>query len=366
VNGAPFSPQEERYGVKLDDPYAGTVNPFPEFYAPFEPPRDVAFFPPIGVVGSFAEDFVPAYMWGYNLTIERELFADTVLRTSYVGNLGRQLAYPTNINYARYAPGATVANIQERRPLQQFVQVYEVTADSTSSYHGLNISIDRRSPTLSIKADYTWSKMIDEFSGDPAPGAESVADPTSRRNNRGLSDYDRPHSFVASYVWTLPRMQGYSGLVRGIFGGWETSGVLRLQSGAPFGVSSGRGNALAGMGADRGDLVGDPHLDTGRPRAELIIEYFNRAAFAQNAEGTFGNSPRNFLRGPGDAVLDMALMKRFPLTEEVNFQFRWEMFNALNRPNFGNPNTNMTSGNFGRITSAGDPRIMQFALRLDF
>jgi hypothetical protein len=367
VNGAPFSPQEERYGIKFDDPYAGTVNPFPEFYAPFEPPSDVAFYPPIGVVGTFAQDFVPAYMWGYNLTVEREILQDSVVRVSYVGNLGQQLAFPTNINYARYVPGASsVGNIQDRRPMQQFVQVYEVTSDSTSSYHGLNLTFDRRFSMLAIKGDYTWSKSIDDFSGDPAPGAETVADPTSMRANRGVSDHDRPHRFVASYVWSLPRFDSYSAPIRGILGGWETSGVWTMQSGSPLSVSSGRDNALAGMGANRADLVGDPYLDTGRPRAELIAQYFNRSAFAQNAVGTFGTASRNLLRGPGFASLDMALIKKFHLTEGLRFQFRAEMFNTFNRPNFGNPNTTLTSGNFGRITGASDPRIMQFALRLDF
>jgi hypothetical protein len=367
VNGAPFSPQEERYAVKFEDPYAGTVNPFPEFYAPFEPPRDVAFYPPLGVVGTFAEDFVPAYMWGYNLTLEREVLKDTVVRTSYVGNLGRQLAYPTNINYARYVPGAsTVGNVQSRRPMQQFVQVYEVTSDSNSSYHGLNLTLDRRFSALAIKGDYTWSKAIDDSSVDPAPGAESVSDPTSKAANRGVSDHDRTHRFVASYVWGLPDLNASGGFVRALLGGWETSGVFTYQSGGPFSVSSGRDNALAGMGSNKADLISDPELDYGRSRSELIAEYFKKTAFAQNPEGTFGNSGRNLLRGPGYSAWDMALMKKFHITEEVRFQFRWEMFNTLNWVNLNNPTTTLTSGNYAKITGAGAPRIMQFALRLEY
>jgi hypothetical protein len=118
---------------------------------------------------------------------------------------------------------------------------------------------------------------------------------------------------------------------------------------------------------DYADLIGNPYLDPNRPRADLIARYFNTSAFALAALGTFGTSPRNILRGPGAVNFDFGLMKSFPLAENWRLQFRTELFNAFNKPNFGNPYAAVNVTNrFGRIESASDPRIMQFALKLLF
>src|SRR4029077_3603156 len=125
--------------------------------------------------------------------------------------------------------------------------------------------------------------------------------------------------------------------------------------------------SFSGLGIDFADLVGNPYLDTGRPRKDLIAQSFNRAAFAPNALGTFGTSPRNLLRGPGLANFDLGLMKNFRVKERAGVQFRGEFFNAFNKPNFSNPSTNLnSSSSFGKISSAEDPRIVQFALKLSF
>jgi hypothetical protein len=113
--------------------------------------------------------------------------------------------------------------------------------------------------------------------------------------------------------------------------------------------------------------VGDPFLDSGRSRAEKIERYFNTAAFAPAAVGTFGTSPRNVMRGPGAVTFDLGLMKVFALTERLRLQFRSELFNAFNTPRFNSPFASVnTPARFGRIEGAGDPRIVQFALKLAF
>ena len=173
---------------------------------------------------------------------------------------------------------------------------------------------------------------------------------------------------MTSYVWDLPRLNGSSGFVRRVLGGWQHSGIWTFQSGRPFSIFSGRDNSLSGINRDYADLTGQSvELDTGRPRNELLAEYFNTAAFATNALGTFGNAPRNLLRGPELFSLDMAVMKIIAVRESVRFQLRGEFFNAFNRPNFGNPRTNQRqSSRFGRIEGAGDPRIIQIALKVLF
>jgi hypothetical protein len=112
--------------------------------------------------------------------------------------------------------------------------------------------------------------------------------------------------------------------------------------------------------------MGNPYLDTGRPHGQLIKEYFNIAAFAPNALGTFGTAPRNLLRGPGLANFDCGLMKPFLIREKVTTQFRAEFFNVFNHANCNNPVGNQSASNFGAITSAGSPRIIHCALKLRF
>jgi hypothetical protein len=220
---------------------------------------------------------------------------------------------------------------------------------------------------LSVEANYTYSKSIDEASADPTPGQGTSIIPTSRQANRGLSDFDIRHRFVLSYVWQLPKLDHMNQFVRQTVGGWESSGFITLQSGTPFSVLSGTDRSLSGIGADYADLVGDPHLDNGRSRAQRIAQYFNPAAFTANALGTFGTSPRNVLIGPGLANMDLSLMKRIAIRERQSLQFRMEMFNALNRPNFNNPfATVSTPSRLGKIESAADPRIIQFGLKFLF
>ena len=155
--------------------------------------------------------------------------------------------------------------------------------------------------------------------------------------------------------------------MRGVLGGWEFSGITTLRSGFPFSVSSGADRAFAGLGSNFADLVGSPFLDNGRSREDQINQYFNTAAFAPNAIGTFGTSPRNVLRGPGAATFDLGFLKNFRVTERVALQYRAELFNAFNTPRFNNPFASQnTPARFGKIESAGEPRIVQFALKLTF
>jgi hypothetical protein len=139
--------------------------------------------------------------------------------------------------------------------------------------------------------------------------------------------------------------------------------VLSLQTGQPFTVTSGQDNSLSGVGADRPDIIGDPTRDSSR---DPVREWFNIRAFTQNREGTFGTAGRNILIGPGLAQMDLSVVKDIPVREQIQLQFRAESFNLFNTPNFGLPSSSLTSGTYGRITSALAPRILQFGLKLRF
>ena len=150
-------------------------------------------------------------------------------------------------------------------------------------------------------------------------------------------------------------------------GGWESSGIATIRNGFPFSQSSGADRSFSGIGLDRPDVVGDPNLPSGRSKDERIARYFNTAAFQLNAVGTFGNTPRNLLRGPGAVTFDLALMKNFAIREGHRLQVRGEAFNAFNRANFSSPFAQVNNAaRFGRIESASDPRIMQIALKYIF
>jgi hypothetical protein len=146
------------------------------------------------------------------------------------------------------------------------------------------------------------------------------------------------------------------------------NGIVTLQSGAPFTVSTGVDNSYSGIGQDRVDVVGAPHLPDDRSRGEKIAAWFNTAAFRDNAPGTFGTLGRNTQLGPGLATFDASIFKNFrmPWSESHKIEFRAEGFNVLNRVNLSNPTATRSNALFGRITTAGDPRILQLGLRYAF
>jgi hypothetical protein len=132
-------------------------------------------------------------------------------------------------------------------------------------------------------------------------------------------------------------------------------------------VRSGSDRSLSGVGGDFADIIGDPNLPSDRSKGDKIARYFNPAAFVPAAPGTFGNAPRNLLRGPGSINFDLSAMKNIPIHENIRMQFRAEFFNAFNNVNLSAPFATVnTPSRFGRIESADSPRIIQFALKLSF
>jgi len=346
----------------LDNPYAETGNPFP-----FSPPRTAeekaryVFLTPMAVT-QWNHDFRNAVVQQWNFNLQRQLRETYIVTAAYVGSKGNHLFMANEMNPAIFgAPGRT---LDQRRPLfPTFASVSDQSSQGNSIYHSLQFSLNKRlSKGFTVLSNYTWSKLIDDASGD----GDAPSNPFNIRNEKGLSDFDLTHRFVTSFVWELPRLSGRGRLVRSVFGWWETNGIVTLESGRPFTVVSGRDNSTSGVNQDRADLIGNPGLDTGRPRGQVVLEYFNHAAFAQNAAGTFGNSGRNILRDPGVATVDFGVIKNIPVSETNRIQFRAELFNLFNRVNLGTPNANQSAGNFTRITTAGPPRVIQLALKYVF
>jgi hypothetical protein len=167
-------------------------------------------------------------------------------------------------------------------------------------------------------------------------------------------------------VWELPiRVRGGAGR---ILNGWSVNSIVHWQGGFPLNITSGRDNSFSGQNRDRADFLGgDADLgNSGRPHGEMVRQWFDTSKFRVNAEGTFGSVGRNVLRGPRLFNTNLSLMKDTRLTERIAVQFRAEFFNLFNNVNFRNPTTNVSSAQFGQITQAGDPRILQFALKTRF
>ncbi|MGH9847839.1 MAG: carboxypeptidase regulatory-like domain-containing protein, partial [Blastocatellia bacterium] len=240
---------------------------------------------------------------------------------------------------------------------------------ANSNYHALQVAANKRfSRGVNFQLNYAWAKAIDEGSTSEIADNYGQQDPLNRGADRGLGDFDIRHRLTASWIYEIPAPRMQNKVLPLVIGGWQVSGILVLSSGTPFTVVSGVDRSLRGVGRDRPDLLADPRLSDDRPRGETLARYFDTSKFALNREGQFGSSGRNTLIGPGTANVNLGLSKRFPLGwEGKGLQFRAEAFNALNRPDFGNPGANLSApANFGRITSAGAGRALQLALKLEF
>ena len=366
VNSPPYSLQVTlNTPQSFSNPYAGQENPFP--YTPPVTSEERAayqFFRPVTIGLSVNPDQAAPYIQQWNFNVQRELAQDYLLTVAYIGTKGTRLPIRNELNPAIYGPGATAGNTNARRVYApQFASIIDYQTVINSTYNSLQTTLNKRfSNGFTLLASYTFSKSID--GGSIEADAFNGQNPLDLAADKGLSDFDLRHRFVASFLYEVPGpKEGWS---RWILGGWQTNGIFTAQSGSPFNVTSGQDRALSGAGTQRPNLVGNPHLDPNRSRSELINQYFDPTAFALPTLGTFGNTGRNLLIGPGRWNLDFALFKGFQLRENMNLNFRWEMFNAMNHANLNNPRSNTSAANPGRIDSASDARIMQFGLRLAF
>jgi hypothetical protein len=346
----------------IDTPYQTTGNPFP--FVPPQTPQERStyrFLTPMAIT-EWDPNFRNAIVQQWNVNVQQQLFGSSIVTIAYVGSRGDHLFMTNELNPAIFgAPGRT---LDERRPLfPTFASITNQSSDARSEYHALQLSLNKRlARGFSILTNYTWSRLRDNASGD----GEGPPNPFDLDANWGPSDLDLEHRFVTSFIWQLPDPAARTGWIRHVLGGWATNAIVTLESGSPFSVVSGRDNSQSGVNRDRADLTGDPELDTRRPVSELIARYFNTNAFSVNAPGTFGNSGRNILRGPGFANVDFGLVKNARLTRRHLLQFRTEIFNLFNRVNLGNPVNSVSAPNFGQIISAGSPRVIQLALKYSF
>jgi hypothetical protein len=366
ANQAPFGTLVTFTGDSVNsvaDPYAGRTNPFPA--DPFNVPRDVQFFTPSAAF-SYDPDLKNGRLQSWNLTLEREIMPSYLLRAAYAGSTGDRLAIGRELNPAIYAPGATTATTNQRRPLfPTFSTITTMESVGESEYHSMQLTLDKRmSKGFSVLSSYTLSRTLDHASEAKQTGTTQT-NPFDLEFDWGYANSDRRHRWVTSFLWQLPGAYD-SGVAEALLGKWSLTGILAMQSGGGFTVTSGVDNARSGTGNQRADLNGDPKLSPDRPNSEKILQWFDTSVYSPNALGTFGNSGRNTLRGPGSKNVDLGLHKTFATGAGTRVQVRIEAFNAFNWVNLLTPITAQNSANFGRILTADNPRVMQGALRVWF
>jgi hypothetical protein len=355
-------------------------------------------------VYSVSRNLGSGYVQQWNLTVQRQLAQNFAFEIAYIGSKATHLGVPDyNLNqlsaaqlaatsnlpasvanpFAGTIPassslgGPTISPVQLLKPYPEFQNVILFRNNiGNSSYNGLYVKLEKRfSRGLTFLVSYTHSKLLDDassvFDASLTTGSVAnfpVADSFNRRLERDVSSGDIPNVTAVSYTYDLPVGPSHRLHPEGIAGkfanGWQLAGFVSLQSGLPLAVTQTTNfNATAGFATQRPSCIAATELAASQ---RSTAEYFNISAFQITPQFQIGTCSRNPVRGPAYRDADIALVKRTAIRESLSMDFRAEIFNLTNTPPLGAPNVTAGSSAFGTITSAGDPRVVQFALKLNF
>ena len=335
---------------------------------------------PRGTTPTLAPDYfdpnqAATYSHQANMSIQRQFLGTYVWEIGYTMNLAHRVgARDININEIRPELRGAVQN-QALRPFPQYSGVTMVAPNwGNSSYHALNLKVEKRfSNGLNFLTNYTWSKFLDdvesssEAGGAPGAGQQSYY---ARILDKSLSGNDVRHRVAASVVYELPvgkgkRVDPGNRIADAFIGGWSLGTIAEMRTGLPYGVVEASNRLNSFSASQRSNIVRDPVQSTDRPRSQMVRQWFDTSAFVFPGDGVLGSAARNVASGPGLVNFDLSLLKNFNFSEQRYVQLRGEFFNALNRPNFGLPNTSRGAAAFGSISgTANEGRIIQIGLRL--
>jgi hypothetical protein len=340
------------------------------------------------------------YAQDWNLNVQKSFGTNWLAEISYVGTKGTKLPRFIEGNPTVYVPGqSTENNVNQRRlysgcTLAQpspcnFASVGLIAGIANSNYNALEMSLRKRfGHGLSFLASYTLSKSIDDVSSFNITGSasQSVAGENDLAQNpfdlpaeRGRSMFDSRHRLVLSYEWMLPFWRSPQNWYQYALGNWQVNGIATFMSGTPFTVYDstdvslqGGAPEISGFSSNRPNIVGDPakgSCPNGAPAGTPSC-WFNTSAFQAlnpvTQAGQFGNAGRNIVQGPGYEQWDFSAFKNFKIRESKALQFRAELFNILNHPNFRLPDNDISSPNFGVVSEALPGRLVQLALKFLF
>ena len=349
-------------------------------------PLSPAGFP---IAGVFVDpDLETPYIQQYNLGVQGEFADNFVWEFGYVGNRGTHLLQVITLNQPVYNPAtntfapriAPAAILSANKNVTGGIQQIQTT--SVSRYDSLQMSLSKRfSDGLQFLAAYTVGRSTDYYSGSAVNELTNIpGDQFNWKTNRGPSDFNRKHRFVVSGVYDLPNFAGGDSAAKWLLNDWQVAGIAVFQSGLPFSIVDSNGTSIIQRANFNPAFAGTQIDGTGDP-ADRLNQYFNTDAFRTSRllagvplnlqtfdpNNSFGNTPRNFLFGPGQKNVDISLIKLVPFSERFRGEVRAEFFNVFNWVNYANPGSLLGTPTFGRITSASTgPRVVQFAFKLNF
>jgi hypothetical protein len=310
------------------------------------------------------------YYENWSFIVEHQLPANLLLQTGYVGGEGHHLFDRYQVNLINPVTG--------ERPLPEFSQFGLKANDGNNNFNALQVMLMRRfSSGLLFQSNYMWSHGITD-SSIGAGESVSFQNMSCRSCDRSNSNIDVRHTFTLNAVYQLPFGPGKpmlnSGAASHILGGWEMSGIASARTGLPVNISMTR---KASQMLDGNTSSQRPNLVPGESiyaADQTISQWFNPAAFSTPAKYTWGNLGRYAAFGPGNFEVDLALQKRFRLTEKYSLDVRAAAFNLANHPQYANPASNWSKSSFGEITSVlntgavgmGAPRRIEFMTRVTF
>jgi hypothetical protein len=303
-------------------------------------------------------------------SLQRQLWSGGGLEVQYLGSHSYHLDR-SFYNNTPLEPGP--GSVSSRRPNPLFGVIRTVNDDEIANYESMSVIFHQRlTHGLQMNASYTWSHTLDVTTDSNGGGTPLI--PYDWKADYGNSNWDIRHRFVASFVYDIPFVHVGNPILKTVFTKWQGNGIITLQTGLPFNVSTGTDTANTGSsGTYRPNLVSTPSDNCG----SVLVACINSAAYTVsnlypiNPTGyAYGNEGRNLLFGPGLANVNFSLFKNFPIKERLKLQFRMETFGLFNHSNFGNPSATFGTSSFGNITSlsamAPGSRVIQFALKLQF
>ena len=389
-NAPPVSARTVVNNVKLDSPWATYPggDPFPIDHGAHVGPN--VPFQLSNIVTAMDYNSPNTRVAHYTLGIQRQIGKDWLVSANYLGNQtihlwGTQALNPSvylgtgscTLNGVVYNPCSSTSNTEQRRRFildnsipkqtaQYYGYVNKIDTGGTANYNGLVLSIQRRAMRgVTVIANYTWSHCISDWWNVTANSGNATTvylDPDNRHLDRGnciSGSTDRHQVFNLSSVAETPRFS--TPALRLLASGWRLSPILKILSGDYMSVTTTTDIALSGIDTQRvNQVLGNPYGN------KSGTNFLNPAGFKLPATGTLGNTGRGSVRGPGTWQFDAALSRTFQLREAQKLEFRAEAFNVTNSVLLNDPGTNLNANTFGQITSARDPRIMQFALKYFF
>lgn len=311
------------------------------------------------------------YTLQYSFGFQRQITRTILMEMNYVGNVAHHSPRQPNVNFPDLGPVVANANVPSPpissvnyfNPYKGYTAINSNRFDSNSNYNALQLFASKRAGFTTFTLAYTFAKALGDSNGNNNGNNATLENWRDLGYNYGSLTNDRRHAFVATFVIQAPELRAHNFVMRQAFGGWQVSGVARLQSGGYYSVQA---TSSLGLGTVRADRI--PGVPIYVNNHAGLNGYVNRAAFAATPKNLarFGNAGAGTVVGPGLAQTDATLSKFFPITERVRFRIQADVFNILNRTNFNTVNWNASNNNFGTFASAFPPRQLQLGARILF